>query len=109
MNTRHRNSLAHFSIKAWIRHGIHFMYAVFIEPHSENEDIKRNEFILNTLLCCITGLLIVLDIYIGLAAISKGALYDGIPFTYFTLLIIIFVCLHCHVRDTINLVVFYFY
>ncbi len=93
MNTRHRNSNAQLNIRALLRRGIHFMYLRLIESASTNEDIRRHEFILNTILSCTIGLLTVLDVYIAIATIKWGSLYHGIPFTYFTFVIIIFIYL----------------
>lgn len=93
MNTRHRNSPDLSPIKAWLRRGIHFMYEVFIEPRTEDEDSKRHEFILNTILSCLLPLLIILDVFIAIASIREGSSYVGIPFVAFTAVVLGFIYL----------------
>ncbi|MDB5254752.1 MAG: hypothetical protein JWL92_128 [Candidatus Nomurabacteria bacterium] len=93
MNTRHRNSQILFATKAWLRRGIHFMYGAFIEPKTFDEDSKRHEFILNTILCSVIILLLILDFFILIASIEKGSLYDGISLASFSATVGIFISL----------------
>jgi signal transduction histidine kinase len=93
MNTSHRNSQTLSKPKSWLRRGIHFMYMLCIEPKTEDEDSKRQEFILNTILCCLIPLLIVLDIYIGVGSLRTGEAYGGIPFIHFSIVLAVFLYL----------------
>ncbi len=73
--------------------GIHFGYKVCIKPLSENEDTGRQEIILNTILCGLIPLLIILDAFVLRAEIANGVTYRGFSFLSFTIIISIFVYL----------------
>jgi signal transduction histidine kinase len=73
-----------------LERGIHCFQNILIMPRSENEDIRRHEFILNVILCCIIPLLIILDSFVAHAVYQEGKRYRGISFGYFSLLILVF-------------------
>lgn len=69
------------------------MRDAWITPHSVNEDEKRQEFILNTILCGLIPLLVIFDGYVARAMLREGLRYRGISFTAFTIIVIVFVYL----------------
>jgi signal transduction histidine kinase len=100
MNTRHRLSHSFLSFKALFDRGIHFIYRRCIAPRSDTEDEKRHEFILNTILCGIIPLLIILDTFIAHAALEQRNAYQGVPFPIFSFIVILFVYLLILSRNT---------
>src|SRR3954466_413869 len=91
MNTRYRNTHTLLLSKDLFRRGIHFMFTEFVEPKTLNEDSRRHEFILNTILCSIIPLLLLLDVYILMSRIQYGQSYDGISFILFTVIVFAFI------------------
>lgn len=74
--------------------GVSFLYTKLIEPRANNEDDRRREFILNTILSGSILLLVALDYSVLLQSITLGQEYHGIPFPVFTSIVIFFCTLH---------------
>ncbi len=70
----------------------HFCYLILIKPRGPDEDTKRHEFILNTLLVGIIGILILLDLCILYSTFTVGN-YSSISFTSFSLIVTAFIVL----------------
>jgi len=65
------------------------VYEHCIAAKSENEDIKRQEFILNVILCCIIPFLIALDVVVATNTIREGVQYHGISFLKFSSIVLV--------------------
>jgi signal transduction histidine kinase len=93
MNTSARLTTLFSRSKSIAERYIHSLYALLIAPKSPDEDSRRKEFILNTILCGFITVLTILDIFIARATLIKGSSYTGFPFSVFTLIIVSFVYL----------------
>jgi C4-dicarboxylate-specific signal transduction histidine kinase len=60
-----------------------------IAPRAENEDAKRHEFILNTILCCIIPFLVILDAIVAIYSVRQGSHYDGISLLTFSSIVLV--------------------
>jgi signal transduction histidine kinase len=90
MNTRPRIRSTLSLISSLFGRSIDYMYRVFIQPRSYDEDSKRYEFILNTILCVLLPFLCFLDCIVAMYVKQQGVLYHGISFTKFTCIIVLF-------------------
>lgn len=82
-----------FTFNIHPRHWVRFLYKAAIQPLVHDEDEKRREFILNTLLSASIILLLILDSFILHSSLTKGASYRGTPFWFFTTILTIFILL----------------
>jgi hypothetical protein len=73
--------------------GMHVVYTFCILPRAESEDDRRQEFVLNTILCGLIFLLMVLTAFITLSTITKGDYYSGIPILTFVAILAVFMYL----------------
>ncbi|HEY1037396.1 MAG TPA: MFS domain-containing histidine kinase [Candidatus Paceibacterota bacterium] len=76
-----------------IRQGIHLFYSKFIRPKCHNEDERRKELILNSVLVGIIAVIAVLDLTILLYSVLFGKMNgtEGIPFAVFSVFLITFI------------------
>lgn len=70
--------------------GIRFLYESFIQPLNTDADTYRKEYVLNTILLGILGVLLLLGISITWSALFPRGEYSGIPIGLFIGLIIYF-------------------
>lgn len=61
------------------------LYEILIKPISKDEDTQRKEMILNSIICGIIVLMVLLDISVAYNIVCLGKLYAGVSFQSFTL------------------------
>ncbi|HTH92978.1 MAG TPA: HAMP domain-containing sensor histidine kinase [Candidatus Paceibacterota bacterium] len=93
MNTDDPISKPRLSVFGLLGRGIHFVYEKCIVPKSVEEDDRRHEFILNTILATIIPLLVIFDVFIDIAVRQEGRAYRGVPFLLFTAIVLLFIWL----------------
>jgi len=93
MNTSNRISNFFTITQSLFRRSVYRLYQACIVPQSEDEDDKRHEFILNSILCGIITLVAFLDVFVARAVIREGSSYQGVPFCTFTIVLALFISL----------------
>ncbi len=73
--------------------GIHFFFKTCIQPQCHDEDVRRREFILNTILCLLIVLLIILASFIAVDTMEDMFHYNGVPLMTFVAIIAVFMYL----------------
>lgn len=91
MNTSAQLKAPFLRSKCVFERCIYLLHKRFIEPKSTNEDIRRKEFILNTILCSFIPLLLILDSFILRAKIIEGPAYHGFSLLSFNVILMIFI------------------
>lgn len=71
-----------------------FLFQIFIEPRSADEDSRRHEFILNILLLCSIFLSFVCLLVVTADVLRNGSEYGGVPWWSVALIFGLFVGLH---------------
>ena len=88
MDTSDTNRRSSGNPSDFIKKGIHFCYQfcyhTFIKPKSSDEDVRRYEFLLNTILSALIAIVGSLDLSILYNYLMRGASYEGISFTAFS-------------------------
>lgn len=73
---------------------IRFFYANLIEPKSEDDNSRRQEFVLNSILMMSIGLLVILTASAFFKFISRGNEYDGVMPEIPFIILLVFMFLH---------------
>lgn len=87
------------SVTSLCGHGIHLFYERYVLPHSQDEDKKRQEFVLTVLLLLIIPFLLILDITVLVASIREGARYQGFPLFVLSSIFLVFIWLFVLTRN----------
>jgi signal transduction histidine kinase len=93
MKPRIQTLLSFSRLKEVFERGIRFFFRTCILPRSSNEDARRQEFILNTILCSLIAILGVLASFITADLIEDNLHYNGIPLLTFVCIMAVFMYL----------------